>query len=197
LGILGGLIGLDGYKNKDTIPEYYRILKDMKVYIKCNSKIDKKFLVKYNSGFLNYRRDSVTPSAMILEQIIFNPDYEIGLLIDESNPIHNRIAENIKNRRSEFPLYLGKNEFLANLDFIQHDDYETNSKNTIKCESVVPFKEIDKGQDNMKLELLPVRYNERFKYVYELMAIPQGEGTITVRNSRNFIASKNKVYYVF
>lgn len=179
------------------MPEYYRILKDMKVYIKCNSKIDKKFLVKYNSGFLNYRRDSVTPSAMILEQILFNPDYEIGLLIDESDPIHNRIVEYVKNGRSEFTIYLGKNEFFANLKFIQYDNYKANSENKFKCESVVSFEELENGQDNMKLERLPVRYNERFKYVYELMAIPQGEGTITVRNGRNFIASQNKVYYVF
>src|SRR5665648_956675 len=49
LGLIGSIVGLEGYKNKDTIPVFYQKLSNLKVYIKPNTNQDRKFAVTYNS----------------------------------------------------------------------------------------------------------------------------------------------------
>jgi hypothetical protein len=66
------------------------------------------------------------------------------------------------------------------------------------CRSILPFDELEKeGTDNMKLEMLPVGFDENFKYVYRLMAIPQKECVVPLKNPNNCIISDDNVYYAF
>ena len=209
LGLIGSIAGLEGYKNKSTGPEFYRLLSDLKVSIKPNNNSDRKFTVKYNSlnSFLSNRvnpeivggrvKPSI-PNVIINEQILLYPDYEIGLLLDENNDLHNTIIENIRHNRSVFHIYLGKNEFFANVQYISLNDYEINSTKEVMCRSILPFDELEKeGTNNMKLEMLPVGFDENFKYIYHLMAVPQKECVVPLKNPDHCIVSKDDVYYVF
>ena len=200
LGLIGSIAGLEGYKNKTTTPEFYRLIRDLKVFIKPNDYSDRKFTVKYNSlnSFLNNRVDTGSPNVIINEQVLLNPDYEIGLLLDENNDLHNTIIENIQHNRSVFHIYLGKNEFFANVQYISLGNYEINSMREAMCCSILPFDELEKeGTYNMKLEMLPVDFDENFKYVYHLMAIPQKECVVQLKNPDNCIISGDNVYYAF
>lgn len=200
LGLIGSIAGLEGYKNKSTVPEFHRLIGDLKVFIKPNDNSDKKFIVKYNSlnSFLNNRVDTGSPNVIINEQVLLNPDYEIGLLLDENNDLHNTIIENIQHNRSMFHIYLGKNEFFANVQYISLENYEINSTKEARCCSILPFDELEKeGTDNMKLEMLPVGFDENFKYIYRLMAIPQKECFVPLKNPDNCIVSDGNVYYAF
>jgi len=200
LGLIGSIAGLEGYKNRSTLPEFYRIIGNLKVFIKPNNNYDKKFIVKYNSlnSFLNNRVDTASPNVIINEQVLLYPDYEIGLLLDENNDLHNTIIENIQHNRSVFHIYLGKNEFFANVQYISLENYEINSTREAMCRSIIPFDELEKeGTDNMKLEMLPVGFDENFKYVYRLMAIPQKECVVPLKNPNNCIISDDNVYYAF
>src|SRR5665648_1019208 len=120
LGLIGSIVGLEGYKNKNTIPVFYQKLSNLKVYIKPNSNQDKKFSVTYNSmnSFLNNRVDASLPNVIMNEQILMEPDYEIGLLLNEKNVIHKKIIEHVQDNRTTFPIYFGKNEFFANIQYI-------------------------------------------------------------------------------
>ncbi len=198
LGLIGSIVGLGGNKNKEVEPEFYRILRDLKVFVKCNNYQDKKFVVLYNSmnSYLNNRVDAGPPNVIINEQILLEPNYEIGLLLNENNTIHDRIIKNIQNNQSVFPIYLGKNEFFANIQYISLEDYEINSKEEVSCCSIFPFDEFkDSKVNNMKLEMLPIDFNENFKYIYRLMAIPQKQCVMSFKNPSNFIVTKNNDYY--
>lgn len=200
LGIIGSLIGLDGYKNKDTIPEYYSILKNLKVFIKHLNLNNHKFMVTYNSfnSFLNNRVDSGLPNVIINEQILLNPNYEIGLLVNENDEIHAKIINNIQKCQSVFPIYLGKNEFFANIKYISLNDYHKVSESNVSCSSIFPFDKLsEETTRNIQLELLPVDFNENFKYIYDLMAIPQKNCLFSMINCDNLIKSNGSIYYVF
>jgi len=113
LGILGAIVGLEGYKEKGKLPQYYEVLKDVKIgieplnhdngnYIKTN--------IKYSNtvGYANKGTNFLTEELTLL-----NPEYRIYLLLDERIDIQNRLSTFIKNGLAEFIPYLGKNEFSA------------------------------------------------------------------------------------
>lgn len=200
LGLIGSLIGLEGYKNKDTIPEFHQKLSDIKVYIKPNTNHDRKFAITYNSmnSFLSNRVDGGPPNVIMNEQILMEPDYEIGLLLDGHDALHKRIIEHVQNNCTTFPIYFGKNEFFANIQYISLEDYELNLMDDVVCNSILPFDELgDESTSNVKIELLPIGFNEHFKYIYHLMAIPQKDCGICIKNPSKFITSNGNKYYVF
>ncbi len=200
LGIIGAIIGLKGYSGSDTVPEYYEKLSDIKIFIMPKNKKDSKFIVTYNSlnSFLNNRKDSPSPNVIVKEQVLMNPDYEIGLVLNEKNENHKKIIENIMNNKSVFNPYFGKNEFPANIEYIALEDLTKSSETFVNCHSIMPFDLIsDKNKTNFKLEMIPSGFDENFKYTYRLMAIPENEVKINVNNVDEFIFSGDRAYYVF
>lgn len=200
LGLIGSIAGLQGYKNSMTMPEFYSRLRESKVYIKTNSKTEAMFIVNYNSlnSFLNNRVDSGSPNVIVSEQVLFKPDFEIGIVMNTKNELHNTIIENIEANRSVFSIYLGKNEFPANLDFISLDEFEQNSRKEILCGTIFPFDEIRQSSTAaMKLERIPIGFNDRFKFIYRLMAVPFKEEPIKVSHPDIFINCGEHSYYVF
>lgn len=201
LGILGAVVGLRGYVNNDTVPEYYERLNDIKMYIISKNKTDRKFVVNYNSlnSFLNNRKDVSSPNVIIKEQVMMDPDYEIGLVLDEENGLHKRIIENIKNNKSVFNIYFGKNEFPANIEYISLEELTNNSQTSVNCQSIFPFELLsaENNRTNVKLEMIPFSFDKNFKYIYRLMAIPETTTTISVSNPDDFIVSGDRAYYVF
>ncbi|NCB83921.1 MAG: type I-B CRISPR-associated protein Cas5 [Bacteroidia bacterium] len=113
LGILGAIVGLEGYKEKAKLPQYYDVLKDVKIGIEPLSH-DKgnysKTNIKYSNtvGYANKGTNFLTEELTLVK-----PEYRIYLLLDEHKDYQKQLVENIRNGCAEFIPYLGKNEFTA------------------------------------------------------------------------------------
>ncbi len=113
LGILGAILGLDGYKEKGKLPAYYEVLKTIKIGIEPLNH-DKgnysKTNIKYSNtvGYANKGTNFLTEELTLIE-----PAYRIYLLLDESVSDQFQLVNFIKEGRTEYIPYLGKNEFTA------------------------------------------------------------------------------------
>ncbi len=113
LGILGAIVGLEGYKEKGKLPQYYDVLKDLKIGIEplnhdkgnyCKTNIKYSNTVGYANKGTNFLTEELT---------LVKPEYRIYLLLDEYKKYQKQLAYNLKNGCAEFIPYLGKNEFTA------------------------------------------------------------------------------------
>lgn len=113
LGLLGAIIGLEGYKEKGKLPVYFELLKDVKIGIEPLSH-DKgnyaKTSIKYSNtvGYANKGTNFLTE-----ELTLVTPAYRIFLLLEESISEQNKLIISIEKGQTEYIPYLGKNEFTA------------------------------------------------------------------------------------
>lgn len=121
LGILGAIIGLEGYKERGKFPEYYLKLKDLKVGIaplndeKGNFQ---KTTIKYSNtiGYANKGANYLTSESTLIK-----PSYRCFLLLDNTNKLHQKLYDYLKLGKCEFIPYFGKNEFAACWDGFNED----------------------------------------------------------------------------
>lgn len=201
LGLFGAILGLSGYKDTKTEPEFSQELSDISMYIAPNSKSYPRFIVKYNSknSFLNNRKDTPEPNVIVNEQVLMGPDYEVGVALEEKE-LHQKLVKMIKSNRSVFFTYLGKNEFPANIEYIGISYAHINREKEPIIRSIFPFAEVDKekSRKGMRIEQLPIGFDENYKFIYETMAIPDTKGTkVVVKHPENFIEIGDRHYYVF
>lgn len=113
LGLLGAIVGLDGYKTNGEFPEYYQKLKHLFVGISPQND-DKgmfsKCMITYNNGTGFGKEGSI---QNITEQILIAPSYRCYLLLDKDNEIEQKLYDYILNYKAEYLPYFGKNEFSA------------------------------------------------------------------------------------
>jgi CRISPR-associated protein Cas5h len=113
LGILGAIIGLEGYKAKGKLPQYYEVLKDVRIGIEPLNH-DKGNYTKTNIKYSNTVGYANKGTNFLTEELtLVKPAYRIYLLLDEDDDYQNQLAENLKKGCAEFIPYLGKNEFTA------------------------------------------------------------------------------------
>lgn len=113
LGILGAVIGLEGYKELGKIPEYYEKLKSLQIGIeplgheKGNYS---KTVIKYSNtvGYANKGTNYLTEEATLIA-----PAYRCYILLNLENEYHQKLYEYLKTGKAEFLPYFGKNEFSA------------------------------------------------------------------------------------
>ncbi|RLD58308.1 MAG: type I-B CRISPR-associated protein Cas5 [Bacteroidetes bacterium] len=189
LGILGAIIGLEGFKEKGKLPEYYEKLKDLKIGIEPlrheNGNFQKS-TVKYNNatGLANKSEDNSGATLNIIEQFLIAPAFRCYFLLDTENENHKNIDENLENYHAEYLPYLGKNEFSVwwkeykKYDEIKDFDFskeykigsvfyknEAVSSHIAKALSRAMRKELKNRF--VYFERLPVSYNEKlFQYEY-------------------------------
>lgn len=121
LGILGAIIGLEGYKERGKWPEYYQKLKDLKVGIEPLNHEKGNFqktVIKYSNtvGYANKGTNYLTEEATLIA-----PAYRCYLLLDDENEHHQKLYEYLKEGKAEFIPYFGKNEFTAWWDNFKED----------------------------------------------------------------------------
>ncbi|WP_338813362.1 type I-B CRISPR-associated protein Cas5b [Bernardetia sp. Wsw4-3y2] len=126
LGILGAIIGLEGYKKLGELPEYYQKLKDLKIGIEPLDKYHergnfKKTVIKYSNtiGYANKGTNYLTEEATLIK-----PAYRVYLLLDMENKEHQKLHDYLENGKAEYLPYFGKNEFSAwweKEDFKEYD----------------------------------------------------------------------------
>lgn len=126
LGILGAIIGLEGYKKNSELPEYYKKLNDIPVGIKPVGDEKGNFqktIITYNNT-TGLASNEPGGNLIITEQTLIKPSYIIYLLLDLENENQKQIYDNIKNQEAEYLPYLGKNDYSLWWDKNEVEEYE-------------------------------------------------------------------------
>lgn len=122
LGVLGAIIGLNGFKTvletgrkkkRNYVPEYYEKLNELQIGIQpLNSENGNysKMIIRYNNS-VGYASKEQGGNLLIDEQTLIEPSYRCFLLLDLEIELQNKLYFNLKNKEAEYLPYLGKNDF--------------------------------------------------------------------------------------
>ncbi len=193
LGILGAIIGLNGYKKNEELPEYYLKLKGIPVGVKpvgAEKGNFQKTKITYNNT-TGFASNEAGGNLIVTEQTLIKPAYKIYLLLDMENDNEAKLYQNIKEQIAEYLPYLGKNDYSLWWDKEEVEEYNWLRLNDfsesfnihsifIKEESVRESKvditenfdlfdsSILSGEKQfVSFERLPVDFNEKlFQYNY-------------------------------
>jgi len=186
LGIFGAILGLQGYKNKNELPEFYKKLKHLKVAIIPKKPYFNKKIQTFNNS-IGYASKEEGGNLIIREQLLENPSWDIVVLDDKSNEFK-VLKEKLLKKEATFIPYLGKNDFFANISDVKEIELQKCSSE-IECISLIPKKEIEfikpprKGAIYYE-ELLPIGLKDCLIYEYEAMVlsnwIVRGEGMVEI-----------------
>lgn len=115
LGILGAIVGLNGYQEFGKLPEYYDFFKDLKVGIEpVEEQLQfQKVSLKYNNttGYANFDNQEKIPTTLNVEEnLMIAPTYKVYLEIDLEIEKQKELKDNILGQKSEYIPYFGKNE---------------------------------------------------------------------------------------
>lgn len=107
LGILGAILGMEGYQKRGKLPEYFQKLVGLKAGVAPlgddNGNFPKTTIVYTNTvGYAN--KDG---NLIAYENTLIKPSYRIYLALDKDHPL----CDYLKNVKAEYVPYLGKNEF--------------------------------------------------------------------------------------
>lgn len=112
LGMLGAIIGLDGYRVAGELPGYYKELNDLQIAIQpLNSDKGnfKKTVIRYTNTVGYANRDGGT--LIVDEQTLIKPSFRCYIKPDITNEKHFLISEYLEDTIAEYLPYLGKNDF--------------------------------------------------------------------------------------
>lgn len=124
LGILGAIVGLQGYQRNGEFPVYYQKLKHLQIGIAplgSDNGNYTKDIVAYNNG-TGFASSEAGGNLIIKEQILIRPSYRCYLLLNLDHETEKVLYERIVNYEAEFLPYMGKNDFSAWWENVQ--DYE-------------------------------------------------------------------------
>lgn len=116
LGILGAIAGLDGYRKKGELPEYYQLLKNLPIAIaplRHEKGNFQKTAVKYTNTVGYANQDG---NLLVEETMLIKPAYRCYLQLELDNAIQEKIYQYITSSKAEYIPYLGKNEYQAWID---------------------------------------------------------------------------------
>jgi CRISPR-associated protein Cas5h len=204
LGILGAIIGLEGYKEKGKFPEFYEKLKNLMIGIEPLDHEKGNFqktVIKYTNtiGYANNGSNFLTEEATLIK-----PSYRVYLLLDLNNEDHNKLYTNLKTGQSEYIPYFGKNEFPIwwDKDDFEEYDFEKVEKvsGSYKVNTIFEKKEIVKNQTTQVFDLFnfqntqsPFIYFERLPKGFneELFQYELGEFVYTSYNLKSDYVPEN------
>ncbi len=214
LGIFGAILGLRGYKQFDDIDsvEYYEKLKNFKVAIvPLYRKPLRKVLVTFNNS-TGLASEEEGGTMQVTEQVIVEPvKYEVVVPLlesfsDEEKELYNTLEEMVKKQYSKYPIYFGKNEFLAYfenyipLELEKFDGQETFVASLVRKDDV----EIIQSQWSIKekipekitiYEELPYDFDEYGIYKKDIFVLT--ENKIRPRSNENFWKKGDETVYIF
>ena len=184
LGILGAIAGLRGYQENGKLPEYYQVLKHLKVGIKpldSDNGNYTKDIVAYNNG-TGFASSEPGGNLIVTEQIIIKPAYRCYLLLNLNDDVERILYERIRDCKAEFLPYMGKNDFSAwwenvteyNAEMFSYDSNykiasvfaKTEAVGGYVAKSMSMFSKESKEATFMYFEKLPVSFDEKL-YQYE------------------------------
>lgn len=115
LGILGAVLGLEGYGNSGEFPEYLKMLEKVPVGIEPLNSDEghySKILIQYNNttGFASQETDGI---LVVAEQVLLKPSFRCYLLLNLNDELQNRLDTMLQKEEAEYLPYMGKNDFHA------------------------------------------------------------------------------------
>lgn len=138
LGILGAIVGLEGYQQRGKFPAYYEALRDLQVGIEPLGHEKGNFVktvIKYTNtvGYAN-----ADGNLIVTEQTLHCPAYRCYLLPDLDDPVQACLYDRIVAGEAEYLPYFGKNECSAWWEpesvqsyafepFLANDDFRVDS----------------------------------------------------------------------
>jgi CRISPR-associated protein Cas5h len=154
LGILGAIIGLRGYTENGTIPEYYDKLKNLQVGVeplKHEKGNFQKTVVKYCNG-VGYASGEEGGNLIIVEQTLIKPTYRIYLLLDLEDSTQEKLYNYITECKAEYLPYLGKNDHSTwwTKDNVKEYEYEESKNNNESFSIKSIFRKSDISVKNQK-----------------------------------------------
>lgn len=185
LGILGAIIGLEGYKQKGELPKYYQLLKNLPIGIEPLEGYHErgnfqKTALKYTNGVGYANADG---NLLVEEAMLIKPAYRCYLQLDIADEIQAALYTNLISSEFEYLPYLGKNEFQAWIENVLQWDaklLEPNSNFSIdsifvkegtvrgmRAEATLEFAfdKVDEYGSFSYFEKLPIGFNETlFQY---------------------------------
>lgn len=131
LGVLGAIVGLEGYQEPGEIPEYYHTFKDLKVGvspIKSQQGVFPKTIIQYNNS-VGYASKETGGNWIVAEQTLINPGYRCFVGWEESTDIIQALVDKLQAHESDFIPYMGKNDHSAWWNNVQlYNDVEEFTK---------------------------------------------------------------------
>ena len=178
LGILGAILGLNGYQEKGKLPEYYEKLKDLKIGVEPLMH-DKGNFAKTNIKYTNTIGYANKGTNFVTEELtLVNPAFRIYLLLDNNSELYSTLHDYLQKGESVYIPYLGKNEFTAWWDSSSFTEYnfsnkEINKEESVKIKSVFQKDILLKGNTGTPFpDLLNVNFEEANFLYFE--RLPKG-----------------------
>jgi len=164
LGICGAILGLDGYKNGKS-PEFLTKLNKFNIAVtplyfkKTGFELAKKPFSKTFVTFNNFHGyGNFDGNGIYTEQILIKPAYLITVISDEKDQYFQELEKKLHSGITSFRPYLGKNEFISNLEFKGAYTVSDNSNELVQCESIYApshnYKPNPRGSDATPLTFL-------------------------------------------
>lgn len=149
-GLLGAVLGFNGYEHSLLNPEFFLKLCNLKVGIvpaKPKFKIEKKSITPGSKKYARYGHD--------FEEIaLVNPSWTIYLPLQDSNV--KKLVSKLTTKSYTYPIYLGDEIFKAEISNVEIIDL-TEQKLT-KTNSLIYYTSINEAkQDKVLYDLLPVK----------------------------------------
>lgn len=147
LGMLGAIAGYGGYAQQgeeDVYPEYYAMLKDLKVSIvpaSDNAGVFSKKIQTFNNS-VGYASREEGGNLVVREQWLEDPCWDIYIM-DNGSKGYSDVKKYILGHEAEFIPYLGKNDHIAIIDDPCEIDIEPTDSDTI--DSIVIDDNFDAG----------------------------------------------------
>lgn len=181
LGILGAIVGLEGYREKNKLPDYYIQLKNIRVGIQPLQAKNGNFLksvVEYNNS-VGYASLEKGGNLIIKEQILIQPAFRCFLELDVQENLQVRLMDSLRKSEADYLPYFGKNEFsLWWHDFREYDyqpfdfteDYVVTTifmkskeviREMVQRKIILPFAMNGGEPKFMSFEELPVGFHEQ------------------------------------
>src|SRR5690606_5353507 len=194
LGILGAISGFSGFSRAGVPPDYLENFKTLKLSIAPletgttkyheNGNFSKTIITYNNSSGL--ASDEAGGNLMVSEQTLVAPAFRCYLMLDEKDPNHEVLRQNLTNYKAEYLPYLGKNEcslwwdnttelgyelFKPDIPFRIHSLFvkEESLKDGRQRVWFLPGTSRQSHSTFMYFENLPVRYAGKplYQYVYK------------------------------
>ena len=111
LGILGAILGLEGYKKHGEWPEYYQKLKHLPIGLEPikhheRGNFDKTLITYTNTvGYAN-----ADGNLIVHESTLLQPAFRIYLLLNTENAVEKELLTRIQTGKATYLPYFGKNE---------------------------------------------------------------------------------------
>jgi len=140
LGLLGAIIGLSGYSKNENKADFYEKLKDFKIAIipinennKSVAEPPKKTVITYNN-YHGYGSMETGGILQVKEQLLIEPRYRI--VISGKGEYYDKLKKKLESHEYFYTPYLGKNEFLAAIQYEGEKESAKVIKGNVKISSI-------------------------------------------------------------